>query len=314
MIRVAIFADIHGKFLLPFKLVDHYQKSTGNKIDLILQCGDMGAFPNKSRMDKATLRHAKHDRDELGFIDAFAYVHAEIAQFLDELNIDMLCVRGNHEDHEFLDKLENEASFLEEPAYPIDAYNRVWVCRTAMPIAIHSKDNTPKATKNFGGLTGKDKKSTNNTNQSTDKDRLTMVGVGRIGDRKGRNHPQYIQAYERQALTKLAKNAQEFDVLITHDKSSDSHRGYGALEIETLLNQIAFAYHFYGHTGEPFSQTLDNNGITQTVKVKELEFNKQGKLETGCMLILEKSADKLSLTPVPLNDIIGFMKNTWHYL
>ena len=28
MIRVAIFADIHGKFLLPFKLVDRYQQLT----------------------------------------------------------------------------------------------------------------------------------------------------------------------------------------------------------------------------------------------------------------------------------------------
>lgn len=65
--RIAIFADIHGKILLPFKLVDLYQKQTGQKIDLILQCGDMGAFPNVETMDKATVRHAKHDRDELGF-------------------------------------------------------------------------------------------------------------------------------------------------------------------------------------------------------------------------------------------------------
>ncbi|WP_230657837.1 metallophosphoesterase family protein [Psychrobacter sp. I-STPA10] len=314
MLRVAIFADIHGKFLLPFKLVAHYQKTTGKSIDLILQCGDMGAFPDKSRMDKATLRHAQNDRDELGFIDGFAYVHTEIAQFLDELNVDMLCVRGNHEDHEFLDKLEEDASFLKQPAYPIDAYNRVWVCRTAIPIVIQSKANTPKESKNFAGLKPQHKKDTHNTKQHTDNDSLTMVGVGRIGDRKGRTHPQYIQDYERQALKKLAKNAQEFDVLVTHDKSSDSHRGYGSAEIKELLNHVAFAYHFYGHTGEPFSQTLDDNGITQSVKVRELEFNSHGKLEAGCMLILEKSADKLMLTPVPLNDMIGFMKNTWHYL
>lgn len=56
MLRLAIFADIHGKFLLPFKLVHHYQTLTGEKIDGILQCGDMGAFPDKNRMDKATPR------------------------------------------------------------------------------------------------------------------------------------------------------------------------------------------------------------------------------------------------------------------
>lgn len=69
--RIAIFADIHGKFLLPFKLVDLYQKETGNEIDLILQCGDMGAFPDIKNLDKATLRHASRDRDELGFYDDF---------------------------------------------------------------------------------------------------------------------------------------------------------------------------------------------------------------------------------------------------
>ncbi len=47
MLRCAIFADIHGKFLLPFKLVYHYQKITGETIDFILQCGDMGIFQIK---------------------------------------------------------------------------------------------------------------------------------------------------------------------------------------------------------------------------------------------------------------------------
>ena len=36
MLRLAIFADIHGKFLLPFKLVDYYQNRTGKKIDFII--------------------------------------------------------------------------------------------------------------------------------------------------------------------------------------------------------------------------------------------------------------------------------------
>ena len=109
MIRLALFADIHGKFLLPFKLAHHYQQTTGKSIDLIVQCGDMGAFPDKSRMDKATLRHAARDRDELGFMDDFVHAKLPIAQFLERLNLNMLCVRGNHEDHEFLDELERQS-------------------------------------------------------------------------------------------------------------------------------------------------------------------------------------------------------------
>lgn len=292
MLRLAIFADIHGKFLLPFKLVHHYQVLTGNKIDWILQCGDMGAFPDKNRMDKATLRHAQKDRDELGFYDDFVTPKPEISDFLNALNIPMYCVRGNHEDHAFLDQLEQSAQH--QPAFSIDCYQKVWVLKTGEPLIFSQAD-----------------------------EQISVLGVGRIGDRKGRNHPEFIQPYEQQALKKFIKSVEngktpEPDILITHDKSSDSVRGYGSEEIAELLDKVAFSYHFYGHTGEPFSQVLAENGITQSVKVKELEFDKNGKLEHGCMLILaveQKDGEKVfTLTPVPLNDIIGFMHATWHYL
>ncbi|MFM6906586.1 MAG: metallophosphoesterase [Acinetobacter tjernbergiae] len=285
MIRIAVFADIHGKFLLPFKLVQYYQNITGQKIDWILQCGDMGAFPEKSRMDKATLRHAQADRDELGFMDQFVTEKAEIATFLNELNINMLCVRGNHEDHLFLDELEQLAIQQQRASFSIDAYKRVWVCRSGIPIILEKEGET-----------------------------LSIVGVGRIGDQKGRIHPPFIQDYERKALKQLMKKHQEFDVLLSHDKASESQRGYGAEEISQLLNQVAFSYHFYGHTGEPYQCTLADNGITQSVKISELEFDKKGKLSEGCMLILEKNNQNLSINTVPLKDIIHFMHSTWQFL
>src|SRR6478609_3529010 len=106
MIRVAIFSDIHGKILLPFKLVDLYQKETGHTVDLILQCGDMGAYPHLENLDKATLKHAKNDRDEFGFHDDFVKADPVIQQFLNDLDIDMVCVSGNHEDHDYIDSIE----------------------------------------------------------------------------------------------------------------------------------------------------------------------------------------------------------------
>lgn len=287
MIRLALFADIHGKFLLPFKLVDHYQKQTGKQFDWIIQCGDMGAFPDKSNMDKATLRHAKNDRDELGFIDDFCQPSPDIEAFLDELNISMLCVRGNHEDHAFLDDLE--AKCTEQAYFPIDCYGRVQVLKTGVPTEL-------TATKNKGD------------------ESISLVGVGRIGDRKGRQHSQYIQDYERKLLARFSKKYKNCDLLISHDKDIDSQRGYGSEEIAKLLDDVAFAYHFHGHTGEPYHTRTAENGITEIVKIKELEFNTKGKLEAGCMLILEKTAEDFSLSTVPLNDVIGFMKNTWRFM
>jgi len=128
--RAAIFADIHGKILLPFKLVDLYQRETGNTIDIILQCGDMGAYPTINNLDKATLKHARNDRDELGFHDNFVTEDKAIRLYLDKLNVDMICVRGNHEDHDFLDALETQNNQL--PCYAIDVYKRVYVCRSGV--------------------------------------------------------------------------------------------------------------------------------------------------------------------------------------
>ena len=80
-----------------------------------------------------------------------------------------------------------------------------------------------------------------------------------------------------------------------------------------MLDQLAFAYHFYGHTGEAYWQNLADNGITQSVKIKELEFDRLGKLSEGCMLILEveqkKGAKQFTLSPVPLNEIFHFMQD-----
>ncbi len=258
--RLAIFADIHGKMLLPFKLVDLYQRTTGQKIDLILQCGDMGAYPLLERLDKATIKHAKYNRDELGFHDQFTKKDPQIEAYLDELNLQMICVRGNHEDHEYLDELE--IKYANESRFPIDVYERIWLCKTGWEQHL-VLDSIP----------------------------FSFVGIGRIGDRKGRSDARFIQDYERRILKKLQKTKDDFDVLITHDKDAGSQRGYGMQEIRNLLDQVIFKYHFFGHTGEPFYQEQDHNGITQSVKIKELEFGESGILPKNCFVILEKNED-----------------------
>lgn len=278
--RVAIFSDIHGKFLLPFKLVDLYQKETGNKIDFILQCGDMGAYPDIENLDKATKRHAQYDRDELGFYDDFTKINQSIKTFLDELNIIMICVRGNHEDHDFLDNLENES--LENSLFSIDVYEKVFVCKSGLKQIVY-----------------------------TDDEELSFVGIGRIGDRKGRTEKQFIQDYERKVIKKLLKTKDIFDILITHDKEGSSQRGYGMAEIREVLDNVIFHYHFYGHTGEPFTQETDFNGITQSIKIKELEFNETGILEKGCMLILTKENGELNLEIVDQKMTNKLTKYNW---
>ena len=74
---------------------------------------------------------------------------------------------------------------------------------------------------------------------------------------------------------------------------------------------------FYGYSEEAYRQNLADNGITRSVKVRELEFDGQSKLSEGCMLILEVEQQddnkQFTLSPVPLNEIIHFMQDTWRY-
>lgn len=279
--RVAIFSDIHGKILLPFKLVDLYQNETGNKVDFILQCGDMGAYPDIENLDKATIKHARYDRDELGFYDDFTKVNRDIKTFLDKLGISMICVRGNHEDHDFLDNLEKEN--FQSSIFPIDIYKKVFVCKSALAQELRTENEV-----------------------------LKFVGIGRIGDRKGRTEKRFIQEYERKEIKKLLKTRDTFDILITHDKDDSSQRGYGMTEIREVLDNVIFHYHFYGHTGEPFKQETDYNGITQSIKVKELEFNESGILEKGCMIILTKENGDLTLEIVDQKLTNRLTKYNWN--
>ncbi len=259
--RLLLFADIHGKILLPFKLADLYQQKTGKKIDLILQCGDVGIYPNLENLDKATIRHAQYDRDELGFYDDFVNENPLIKDYLEQLNLDMICVRGNHEDHDYLNELETV--YPEATRFPVDVYQRVWMCKSGIM-------------------------------QSVEKDGefLNFVGVGRIGDRKGRTNQRFIQPYEQKLIRRLLKTRRSFDLLITHDKDDQSQRGYGMAEIRNLLDNVIFNYHFYGHTGEPFNVETDTNGITQSCKIKELEFGTSGVLPEGCMIVLEQTNEE----------------------
>ncbi|NLR68157.1 serine/threonine protein phosphatase [Chitinophaga varians] len=265
--RLAIFADVHGKLLLPFKLVDLYQQQTGKKIDFILQCGDMGAYPDIHNLDKATLKHARQNRDELGFHDDFIREQPAVRQLLDRLNIDMICVRGNHEDHDFLDKLEQANTAL--PRFPIDIYHRVFVCRSGVKQELRKEQEV-----------------------------IYLAGIGRIGDAKGRTDKRFIQEYEQREVKRLLKSSGHLDILLTHDKDDSSQRGYGMRAIREVLDHVPVLYHFYGHTGEPFRQEADTNGITQSVKVSELEFGPSGILPEGCMLIIEHQSEGFSALEV----------------
>ena len=263
--NIAVFADLHGRLLLAFKLCARWQRETGKKIDLILQAGDLGAYPALERLDRATRRYAERDPTELGFMEHFVRYDARVAALLAETDCPLVFVRGNHEDQAWLDELEGQ---YEGAIFPIDAYRRVFHLKTGLPWTFQQGD-----------------------------EQITVLGIGRIAppqEAEDQQHARYIQPYESERIYRLGNT--HIDVLLTHHSRTDFvilERGVkikastGMKEIEYILDRDRPAYHFFGHYGGPPQVRTDTNGVTLSVKLADLHWERGGSvLEAGSMGLL----------------------------
>lgn len=237
--HIAVFGDLHGQILSAFTWCIRWQEETGQRIDLILQVGDLGVFPDRTRLDRATRRHGLNDPAVLGFQRFFSLAHSEVAEALSTVTCPLLFVRGNHEDHVWLDRLEQQAT---GSCFAVDAYQRLWCLKTGDPYTFEQ-----------GG------------------EALTILGIGRIGRpvaaKQARAH--YIQPEEQQRLEHLGEVP--VDILLTHDTTLDSiYAGSGSPEIEQALLRHRPQYHFYGHYGGPIHYRLETKTDTRCYKLGDL--------------------------------------------
>lgn len=285
--NIAVFADVHGRILLAFKLCARWQQETGEQIDLILQAGDLGTFPDLARADSATKRHAERDPSELGFLDYFVTPHPAVERVLEEVRCDLIYVRGNHEDHEWLDRLEQQAN---APIFSVDPYQRLWCLKTGVPYTFEAHN-----------------------------ERITILGVGRIGappDPK-RDKPTYIQSYERKRLNRLSDVS--FDVLLTHDSARDQiFYGSGIEEIGLLIDLYQPSYHFFGHYDLMRVSQRADNGVTQLEKLVDLIWDRHDRghaLEAGSMGLLRwHSRADHSFEVIDAPWLREYSPHTWKHL
>lgn len=285
--NIAVFADVHGRITLCFKLCARWEKETGQKIDLMLQAGDLGVFPDMSRLDKATIRFAQKDPTELGFFNDFLHERSEIASILNQTSGPMIFVRGNHEDHAWLDTLEQRA---DGPLFPVDAYQRLYCLKSGVPYTFSRGAET-----------------------------LTLLGIGRIAPPVGvqESRPRYIQPYELERLYRLEDGSP--DVLLTHDSArGDIFPDSGIAEIRLILDRYQPAYHFFGHYGGPCRAYTDRNGKTLACKLADLEWDRMdgGKsIEAGAMGMLRwNNTDEHTFEMIDQPWLKEYNAFTWKYL
>jgi Icc-related predicted phosphoesterase len=224
--NIAVVGDIHGHLSLTYAVLGKWQIETGRKIDVILQCGDMGAFLATSQLDRATTRRKDSDPEELGFAQ---YVGANPPATLLDPRPLMVFIPGNHEDFSFLEERDRAAP-PSESIYPVSDDGKISALRSGRIWTFGLGD-----------------------------ERVRVAGISGIagGSLKKSRHPRY-HISDDDSIELAATGAGSIDILISHDGPTGvftegrlRHAGSSALRfvIREAQPKLAFFAH-YDHPGE----------------------------------------------------------------
>jgi predicted phosphohydrolase len=287
-LNFAVFGDIHGRIALMYTLAILWQQQSGIALDGLLQVGDLGAFPDLSKLDKATKKHAEKDADELGFQN-FCVATPESKFYLEyQQSPTTYFVRGNHEDFDYL-------SNFTKPS-PIDPWGKIWFIPDESVIEIGSKDLSVKIA-GFGGIAA----------------RQEQPARGKLAREKYRKAQKIMNSeprfFSENSIENISADLQDADILMTHAGPQSPDLPTGSIFLDRLVQHIQPRIHLFGHHHQVIDrQNSANNSVS--IGLEHLEFGNNGKLKYGSWGILSISPASLSfafMSPAifPLLDLIN---------
>jgi hypothetical protein len=235
-----VFGDLHGRILPAFRVALAWQREHAEPVAGLLQVGDLGYFPDPSRLDKATRRHAERDPLEMGATRVASPSPEADALFAEpDLPEALWFTCGNHEDYEALEALAHGPGSTRDD-FPVDAYGRVRCVRDGRVALL------PGGLR-VGALWGVD-------GQAPDH-RRHAPARGRISPRRA------------DVLSALA-----FDVLLTHDSPRGAvHPDGGSEAVLSLVRRSRPAFAFFGHY-HGVGELSGDFGPTRVFHLEGLEF------------------------------------------
>ncbi|MCI0703716.1 MAG: hypothetical protein L0241_21870 [Planctomycetia bacterium] len=279
-----VFGDLHGRILPAFRFASYWTASTGRAVSGLLQVGDMGYFPDISRLDKATLRQAKDDPLELGTLDVVSRTEIADRVFDDDPNgkPDLWFTAGNHEDFEELERLAKYSG--DQPDFVVDAYCRV---RGIKDGEVKPFDCGLKA--------------------------AAIWGVDRGEPNARQNLPPRGYISER-AIDRLTGKA--FDVLLMHDAPKDAKReGCGSELLLTLLELSQPRFAFFGHYRGDGSKSEQDHGRTEVFHLAGFELRtRDGHPESGSVGVLEWDGNDGAFMFIEDDDLKSFTRHNWKWI
>jgi hypothetical protein len=248
-----VFGDLHGRVLPAFRLTTVWGREHGVRVAGILQVGDLGYFPDLSRLDSATRRYAADDPLELG-VQLVTQPSPEADAVFGDPDVPeaLWFTAGNHEDHEALQQFAHGSA----STFAVDAYLRVACIRDGHVATLPG----PLRVGALWGIDG-----------SAPRARTNIPPRSRI-------HPR--------SATQLSTSS--FDVLLTHDSARDAVvPGAGSEEIADLIRMVQPAFAFFGHHKGRGRQVQGDFGRTQVFHLAGMELRHRGLYpEEGCVGVL----------------------------
>ena len=258
-VNIAVLGDLHGHITLAYRVLRRWEKEHEETIDLILQVGDLGAYPFPEKADKTTKRFARKDPDEL----SFQYYYTGFPEG-DEIlgsgedgswNItsNMYFIKGNHDDFEFLD----EMSYLSSLPVPVDRYERIFFMRNGMVTYLQAANHRIKT----GCLGGQ-----------------SLHG--------GPGHEPVSKYYTRAEVDMLHTTSEGLDIFLSHDAPRGAlSEDRGSREVIDFIDIYQPRYHFCGHMLMD-GQELEVPRKTRSFFLSHVNFKTGKQLNPGCIGIL----------------------------
>jgi hypothetical protein len=254
-----VFGDLHGRVLPAFKLAQAWSREHDVALAGLLQVGDLGYFPDPSRFDKATRRHAGKDALEDGVRHVAQPSEIADAVFADERSPEaMWFTAGNHEDYELLAEWERGAG-RGANSFVVDAYGKLRCIRNGHVAQL------PGGLR-VGALWGID--------DLAPKARRRIPPGGRITN-----------------LGTLALSGASMDVLLTHESPRDAILpDSGSEAIGSIIHNARPPFAFFGHYHSAGRQVEGDFASTRVYHLSHLELDSRA--EAGSVGVLTWDGSK----------------------
>ena len=271
----AVFGDIHGRIALMYTIALLWQKHFDIQLTALLQVGDMGAFPDLSRLDASTRKHAERDPDELGF-QLFTRPTVEGAHYLNRNGSpSTYFIRGNHEDFDYLGEFKDVS--------PLDPWSRIWYIPDGKTKVLEPKEGQKVKIGGLGGISpGNEirKRGRNNRNKH------------RRSKHNSDNDPRY---FNQDLIHSAKERLKGTDILLTHAGPYSDDFPTGSHLLTDLAREIKPRVHLFGHHHK-IVFPCPGPGNSLMVGLEHLEFTDEDTLRYGSCGILSVTGDSASFS------------------